>query len=344
MAYNKDHRRGIYQKTHTRQKRNDAPQKQVPAIDHNHLFPYLQAFLEWSGVKGLSKNTIEKREVALRRWIVWCDDYGLDDPRAMTKPILERYQKHLYYYRKANGEPLSARSQQSLLLPLKAFFKWLSQTNRILYNPASELELPKTPPRLPQVILSVEEIETVMGLPDISTVYGVRDRAILETLYSTGIRKSECANLGLYDVDSHRKTLMVRGGKGGKDRVLPIGERALYWVEKYRLEVRPEFLIDLSDPYLFLTDYGEPWIKNRLTDLVKRYFYHAGIDKPGACHLFRHAMATHMLDNGADLRFIQMMLGHSELSTTEIYTHVSIEKLREIHTATHPAKLRQIER
>jgi len=189
------------------------------------------------------------------------------------------------------------------------------------------------------VILSVEEIETVMNLPDTTTPYGIRDRALLETLYSTGVRKSECANLGLYDVDSHRKTLIVRGGKGGKDRVLPIGERALYWVDKYRLEARQEFLIALNNPYLFLTDYGEPWIKNRLTDVVKRYFYHAGINKQGACHLFRHTMATHMLDNGADLRFIQMMLGHSQLSTTEIYTHVSIEKLREIHTATHPAKL-----
>ncbi|MCA9326861.1 tyrosine-type recombinase/integrase, partial [Candidatus Saccharibacteria bacterium] len=140
------------------------------------------------------------------------------------------------------------------------------------------------------------------------------------------------------DVDSHRKTLTVRGGKGNKDRMLPMGERALYWVDKYRLEARQAFLINANEPYLFLTDYGEPWINNRLTDLVKRYFYHAEIDKPGACHLFRHAMATHMLDNGADLRYIQLMLGHSELSTTEVYTHVSIEKLREIHALTHPAK------
>jgi integrase/recombinase XerD len=341
MAYNQSHRKGIYKKTHARQKRNDAPRKSVAAIEHNGLYPYLQTFLEWGGVKGLSQSTIKKREVSLWRWIAWCDDRGLDDPRAITKPILERYQKHLYYYRKANGEPLSVRSQQSLLLPLKAFFKWLSQCNHILYNPASELELPKTPPRLPQVILSVEEIEKVIGLPDTATVYGIRDRAILETLYSTGIRKSECVNLGLYDVDSHRKTLRVKSGKGGKDRVLPIGERALYWVNKYRLEARQAFLVNLNEPYLFLTDYGEPWINNRLTDLVKRYFYHAEINKPGACHLFRHAMATHMLDNGADLRFIQMMLGHSQLSTTEVYTHVSIEKLREIHAATHPAKLEQ---
>jgi len=342
MAYNKDNRRGLLKKQKHRKRRfmNVQPQSDaLPAIDHNGLSHYLSAFIEWSQVKALSDNTIKKRTIALRRWIVWCDERGLDDPRAITKPILERYQKHLYYYRQSSGQPLSVRSQQALLWPLKAFFKWLSQNNHILYNPASELELPKAPPRLPQVILSVEEIERVMNLPDTTTAYGIRDRALLETLYSTGIRKNECANLGLYDIDSHRKTVMVRGGKGGKDRILPIGDRALYWVDLYRLEARQAFLTDANDPYLFLTDYGEPWLKNRLSRLVKQYFYHAEIEKPGACHLFRHAMATHMLDNGADLRYIQMMLGHSQLSTTEIYTHVSIEKLREIHAATHPAKI-----
>ena len=231
------------------------------------------------------------------------------------------------------------RYQVALLLPIKSFFKWLAQNNRILYNPASEIELPKVPMRLPQSILSVAEVERIINTPDTTTVYGVRDRAILETLYSTGIRRMECVILQLYDIDGPRQTVMVRQGKGGKDRLLPIGKRALYWVDRYRYEVRDELVIDSDDTHLFLTDYGESFIKGRLGALVKRYLHHAEINKPGGCHLFRHAMATHMLDNGADLRFIQMMLGHSQLSTTEIYTHVSIEKLREIHTATHPAKL-----
>jgi integrase/recombinase XerD len=339
MAYNKDRRRGITTKHQKRKKLVHSPKDNPSLIAHNGIYPYMQAFLEWGGVTGLSPNTIKQREVGLQRWIIWCDDRGLDDPRAITKPILERYQKHLYYYRQESGQPLSARYQVALLLPIKGFFKWLAQTNRILYNPASEIELPKVPTRLPQSILSVEEVERVMNVPDTNTVYGVRDRAMLETLYSTGIRRTECAELGLYDVDSQRQTVMVRQGKGGKDRLLPIGKRALYWVEKYRNEVRPELVIDMDNTSLFLTDYGEQFIKGRLGALVKRYFHHAEIEKPGGCHLFRHAMATHMLDNGADLRFIQMMLGHSQLSTTEIYTHVSIEKLREIHTATHPAKL-----
>lgn len=342
MAYNPNNRKGVLRQSGgARRKRKVYSVKGSVPIDHNGLFLYCQRFLEWSGVVGLSEQTMRTREEKIHRWIRWCDDRGLDDPRTITKPILERYQKYLYYYRKANGEPLSVGTQKSMLIPLKAFFKWLCQQNHILYNPASELQLPKTPVGLPQAILSIEEVERILSLPDITTACGVRDRAILETFYGTGIRKSECANLKIYDIDYSRHTLMVKKGKGGKDRILPLGDRALYWIDRYRLHSRDQFVIDSNEESLFLTDYGEPWIKNRLPDMVKRYLYHAEINKPGGCHLFRHAMATHMLENGADIRFIQVMLGHSDLSTTEVYTRVSIEKLREVHTATHPAKMEQ---
>jgi len=339
MGYNKDSRRGINTKHQKRKKLVHSAKDNTSPIAHNGFYPYMQAFLEWGAVTGLSHNTTKQREVGLQRWILWCDERDLDDPRAITKPIIERYQKYLYYFRRESGEPLSVRYQLALLLPIKTFFKWLAKTNRILYNPASEMELPKIPPRLPQAILSEEEVERVINTPDTETVYGVRDRAILETLYSTGIRKTECANLGIYEIDHHRYTVMVKQGKGKKDRMVPIGQRALYWMTRYLEEVRPQLMINTDEQAVFLTDYGEPFIKGRLGALVKRYFHHAEIEKPGGCHLFRHSMATHMLDHGADLRFIQMMLGHSQLSTTEIYTHVSIEKLKEIHAATHPAKL-----
>lgn len=342
MAYNKDRRRGLYSKHKPASKRAAPQPKTTAPIDHNGLYPYLLRFTEWGAIKGLSAATVKTRDRSLRRFIVWCDERSIDDPKTITKPILERYQKHLYYYRKSNGEPLSYGSQCSLLAPLKAFFKWLTQQNYLLYNPASELELPRQQRGLPKVILSVEEMEALLHLPDIQTVYGIRDRAILETLYSTGIRRMELVNLTVYEVDASRKTLMVNEGKGRKDRLLPLGERALHWIERYRLEARPQLLTNHDDKTLFLTDYGEPWGRNRLSELVKKYLHHAGIDKPGACHLFRHAMATHMLDNGADIRFIQAMLGHADLSTTQIYTQVSIEKLREIHAATHPAKLERL--
>ncbi|MCP4489539.1 MAG: site-specific integrase, partial [Gammaproteobacteria bacterium] len=153
-------------------------------IDHNGLYPYLLRFTEWGNVKGLSPATVKSRDRSLRRFIVWCDERSLNNPTEITKPILERYQKHLYYYRKNNGEPLSHGSQHALLAPIKAFFKWLCKENYIPYNPASELELPRQQRGLPKAILSIEEIDTIMGLPDIKTPYGIRDRAILETLYS----------------------------------------------------------------------------------------------------------------------------------------------------------------
>ena len=128
----------------------------------------------------------------------------------------------------------------------------------------------------------------------------------------------------------------MREGKNRKDRYLPLGERALYWINRYQQKVRPMLLIDHQEKRLFLTDYGEPFNGGYVGGLVKRRIKEVGIDKPGSCHLFRHAMATHMLDNGADIRFIQAMLGHADLSTTEVYTRVSIEKLSDIHRATHP--------
>lgn len=344
MAYNASRRRGITTKHKPRAKLVHAPKPTPPpAYEHNGMYPFIQGFLHWSEVKGYSPNTTDKRKVGLLRFIQWCDERGLDHPQQLTKPIIERYQQALYYHRKADGNPLSFRTQNSLLTPVKSWFKWLAQENHILYNPASEVQLLKLPPRLPQVILSVEDVDTLLHTPKTDTIYGIRDRAILETLYSTGIRKMECVNLSTQDIDPNRRTVFIRCGKGGKDRLLPIGERALHWVERYRWEVRDLLQVDPQDKTLFLTDYGEPFIKGRLSSLVRRYLHHAKIDKPGACHLFRHAMATHMLDNGADIRYIQMMLGHSELSTTEVYTQVSIQQLQNVHTATHPATLETLQ-
>jgi integrase/recombinase XerD len=156
--------------------------------------------------------------------------------------------------------------------------------------------------------------------------------------YSTGIRRLELARLKLYDVDTERGTLMVRQGKGRKDRLVPLGERACRWIDRYVAEVRPQLVREPDHGMLFVTDYGEAFEKNRLGDMVKRYMRLAGFEH-GACHAFRHAMATHMLEGGCDIRYIQAILGHSQLSTTEIYTQVSIGKLKAIHAATHPARL-----
>jgi integrase/recombinase XerD len=225
-------------------------------------------------------------------------------------------------------------------VPVRSFFKWLARQNYILYNPASEMELPKLEKRLPKHVLSSGEAEAVLALPDIREPIGIRDRAMLETFYSTGMRRAELIGLKLFDLDFDRGTLMIRQGKGKKDRMVPIGERALLWIRKYLDNVRVSLCIEPDNGVLFLTAEGDAFSTYRMTQLVRDYVNASNIGKKGACHLFRHTCATLMLEGGADIRFIQQLLGHAELSTTEIYTQVSIRKLKEIHNATHPgAKL-----
>ena len=308
------------------------------AIDTLLLTRYTEAYIESMIVLGNSQRTATSRRIMIRRFIVWAHERGLSDPREITKPILERYQRHLFYYRKADGMPLTTGSQINLLRSIKAFFKWLTRQNHILYNPASELETPKRQKQLPRGILTVAEVEAMLNEAEPSNIMGLRDRALLELLYSTGIRRMEAAQLTCHDVDLTRGLVFVREGKGKRDRVVPIGERALAWLEKYLLEARPQ-LGPLDDSSLFVTNYGEQANGYFIASRVRLYKEFAGITKVGATHLLRHACATHMLEGGADIRFIQALLGHADMKTTEIYTHVSIEKLKSVHAATHPARL-----
>lgn len=304
--------------------------------DPEGLFNHVRRFLEWLATHNYSPRTVENRKVCLRYFLAWCEERDLKRPQAITKPILERYQRHLYYYRKANGEPLSFRSQAMRLIPVRAFFKWLARENYILYNPASELALPRAEKRLPKAVLSAEEAETVLAQPEVTKPLGLRDRAILELFYATGIRRLELVELNVWDIDYGRHTVMIRQGKGRKDRVVPLGERAQAWLEKYRDEVRPELALGRDEGVLFLTRHGSALEPRRLSQKVCEYVKQADIGKGGSCHLFRHSMATLMLENGADTRFIQAILGHESLETTQQYTQVGIAKLQAIHAATHP--------
>jgi integrase/recombinase XerD len=309
------------------------------ALAHNVLTRYQAAFHEWEAVVGYSPRTIAAQRHAIGRFIAWADERGLAKPQDITRPILERYQRHVYHYRKHNGQPLTVSAQLNLILPLQAWFKWLTKQNHILYNPAADLDLPVRPKALPKGLLSVAQIEDVLNGCDIDTPEGLRMRAMLEVLYSTGIRRFELAGLKLFDVDVERGALMVRQGKGAKDRLVPLGDRACAWVDKYLREVRPELATGADDYRLFLDDDGRGFSAERIGEIVKRQLVAAGIEHAGACHLFRVACATHMLENGADIRFIQSLLGHAKLDTTQIYTQVSLAKLKEVHNATHPARL-----
>lgn len=297
----------------------------------------MRAHLNALKVRGYSEYTVKNRLVHIGFFIQWAYEHGLREPIEITRPVLERYQRHLFYYRKKNGEPLTFRSQHSRLVPLRVWFKWMTRQNHILHNPASEIDLPRVGRTLPKNILSIQEIEQVMVQPNLADPLGLRDRAILEVIYASGLRRLEVVNLKLFDLQLDRGLIVVRQGKGKKDRYVPIGERATAWLQKYIAEARPQLAIEPDDLTVFLTAEGEPFSRDHLTWTVRQHIVAAKTGKVGACHLLRHCMATHMHENGADIRHIQVILGHEDIKTTQIYTHVALRALQQVYAATHPA-------
>ncbi len=294
----------------------------------------------WLAVQHYSAETVTSRKAAIKGFIAWCHERGLTRPCDISKPVLERYQRHLYTYRKADGQPLSHGTQTGRIAVLRAFFAWLTKQNHIPADPASGLEKPRGEYRLPVQALTLDEVESVLEQPDTRTVAGFRDRVILEVLYATAIRRTELCSLQVHDIDWGRNLLFVRQGKGRKDRVVPIGERASVWLQVYRDHVRPQLVAGKETPWLFLNRDGGQIAPKKLTGRVGGYIAAAealdATGKTGACHLLRHTAATLMLEGGADIRYIQAMLGHENLDTTQIYTHVSITALQDVHARTHP--------
>jgi integrase/recombinase XerD len=229
-------------------------------------------------------------------------------------------------------------TQAAYLIPVCRWCAWLAQENFLPADPAAALQLPKEEKRLPAAVLTAAEVERMLNQTDVTRPVGVRDRALLETLYSTGVRVGELVALAVYDLEPDRRILTVRQGKGRKDRVVPIGRRALAWLEKYLLDVRPRLVERTNEATLFVTSTGRPFGRTHVSALVRRYILEAGISKPGSCHLMRHTAATLMMEGGADVLSLQLFLGHSRLTTTQIYTHVSIQRLSQVHERTHPAK------
>jgi len=307
-----------------------------PGADPRGLSALLIVLVEWMRVRGLSEFTIHRRVHTLRFFFAWCDQRGVTRPDEVSKPILERYQRFLFRYRSADGEPLSFRSQHVYLTAIRAYFGFLARKNYLPGNPASDLDMPKCGRQLPRNVLTVPEVERIMNAPNIADPLGLRDRVILETLYSTGIRRMELIKLLIYDLTIDHRTLMIREGKGKMNRLIPIGERALAWIRKYLDDIRPSFVIEPDEGILFLKATGEPITPSALTHIVSKYVREADIGKSGYCHMFRHTMATLMLEGGADVRYIQQMLGHAKLETTSLYIHVSIRKLQEVCRHTHP--------
>jgi len=301
---------------------------------------FVRQWIDYLRVRNYASMSLMSREHQMRYFLVWCGDRGITRPVDVTVAVIERYQRSLYHSRKENGRPLSTRSQHTRLSTVRRFFRWMAKLRNIEMSPCETLDMPRLEKRLPKAILSVAEVEQILTVPDVTTPMGIRDRAIVETLYSTGVRRSEICALKLYDLDAERGTIIVRQGKGKKDRMIPIGSRAVAWIEKYVEEVRPKLVREPDDGTLFLTRFNLPFSPERMAEMVRQIIDDANIAKQGSCHLFRHTMATLMLEGGADIRFIQAMLGHASIISTEIYTQVAIRKLKEVHELTHPgAKL-----
>lgn len=297
-------------------------------------------YLLWLRTHGYAEATVRARRYYLAGLVAFLAQRDVEDPQLVTPSLLDSYQRHLFHHRKVDGKPLSFRTQAQRLVPVKGLFAWLSSTGAVAYDPAASLALPKGERRLPEAVLSVDEVEAILAQPDTSTALGVRDRAILEVLYSTTIRRAELIHLRVADIDQSRGSLFVRQGKGARDRFVPIGDRARTWVQRYLDGVRPGLEIRPHQTTLFLSVTGGTLAPDVLSRMVSGYVRAGAPTKPGSCHLFRHSTATLMLDAGADVRYIAEMLGHQKLETTMGYTRVSMAKLAEVHARCHPAERR----
>ncbi len=273
-------------------------------------------------------------------FIDWCAARGVTQPAEVTKPIIERYQRlHVPLPQDERRPPELPQPARPRWWRSAAGSSWLARNNHILYNPASDIELPRLEHRLPKFVLTASEAEQVINQPNVNEPLGIRDRAILETFYSTGIRRMEMIGLRPYDLDVERGMLIVRQGKGKKDRVIPIGDRAVAWIERYLVEVRPGLLVgDRAGDALFLTNRGSPFSPDQMTQLVAGIRQRRRHRQEGAVP----PVPAHDGDADAGKRGRHPLhsshAGPRPLETTQIYTQVSIRKLKEIHTATHPAR------
>lgn len=250
--------------------------------------------------------------------------------------IASSYQLWLCKSETKRGGTLSPSSQRAFLAALKSFFTFCVSEGLLLADPTRSLEMPKLPRRLPQGVLSGKEVKLLLRQPDLSTYIGVRDRAILETLYSTGLRSSELRNLSVSDLDLDRGYVTVLAGKGKKDRVVPLGKVAAHYLQEYLTRSRPRMLREEANSTLFLSMHGGRIAATTLQEIVHRHAKAAGLKRRAFPHGLRHTCATGMLRGRADIRYIQEMLGHESLSSTEIYTHVEIGDLKRVHGRCHP--------
>jgi integrase/recombinase XerD len=271
----------------------------------------------------------------VRVFLCWLEGRGLSLSDVKTADLLA-YQADLMAARKKDGKPYSVSIHTNRLTAVKSLFRFLYKRGFVLHDPAAAVEYPRAEIRLPRALLSKQEARRLVEAPGTKTHTGARDKAILETFYATGIRVSELSKLTLSDVDTEERILRVVQGKGGKDRNLPLTKAAAEAIEAYLASARPKLRGARRSPLLFLAPRGGRMHTAALNDLVHFYAKKVGIKHPVTCHSLRHAIATHLLRGGADIRHIQVLLGHASLQATERYTRVEISDLMEVIRRAHP--------
>lgn len=295
------------------------------------MFDYLVLFQEYLTVElGLAKNTqlayMRDLRLLMKSLQLKADEELLQVSRQQLIAYLVRL--------KQEGRASSTVARK--LASIKAFYRFLTAERYIRRNPAEVLEAASRGLHLPKV-LSVQEVERLLDEPNLGTLDGYRDKTMLELLYATGMRVSELVNVPMKNVDMKMQYVIVMG-KGSKERMLPLGRTALHYLEHYLSVVRPQLLHGKPDAAveLFVTGWGGPMTRERFYEIIVAYGKSAGISKRVTPHMLRHSFATHLLNNGTDLRIVQELLGHADISTTQIYTHLDVERLREVYDKTHP--------
>lgn len=295
------------------------------------MFDYLALFQEYLMVElGLSKNTqlayMRDLRLLMKSLQLKADEELLQVSR----------QQLITYLVRLKQEGRAASTVARKLASIKAFYRFLTAERYIRRNPAEVLEAASRGLHLPKV-LSVQEVERLLDEPNLGTLDGYRDKTMLELLYATGMRVSELVNVPVKNVDMKMQYVIVMG-KGSKERMLPLGHTALHYLEHYLTVVRPQLLHGKPDKAaeLFVTGWGGPMTRERFYEIIVAYGKSAGISKRVTPHMLRHSFATHLLNNGTDLRIVQELLGHADISTTQIYTHLDVERLREVYDKAHP--------
>lgn len=277
---------------------------------------------------GLSKNTQASYRFDLDKFFIWLSEHSNYTLLEVGQAEIQQYLAYLI------AQEFKTSSIARALSCLKRFYQYLSETEQIGHNPTLLISAPKQVRLLPQA-LSERDVENLIAAPDVDTPLGLRDRAMFEVLYATGLRVSELVALPLARIDFQAGLLRVTG-KGSKERLVPLGEEAISWLQQYLLNARAVLLHAQQTNAAFVTARGDGMTRQMFWYLIKKYASQTGLDKPISPHTLRHAFATHLLNHGADLRVVQMLLGHEDISTTQIYTHVARERLKKLHAEHHP--------